>query len=50
MLQVSPSELLDVHLDTDELTEHEKKLIKNYRIKIDLQKAVNILLNIEKPD
>lgn len=50
VLQVSPSELLDIHLDTDELTEHEKKLIKNYRIKIDLQKAVNILLNIEKPD
>lgn len=47
-LNVSPSELLDVHLDTEELTEHEKQLIRNYRMKTDLQKAVNILLGLEE--
>lgn len=47
VLNISPSELLDIHLDTDELTEHEKQIIKNYRTKSDLQKAVNILLGIE---
>lgn len=46
-LNVSPSELLDIHLDTEELTEHEKQLIRNYRVKTDLQKAVNILLDVE---
>lgn len=50
VLNVSPSELLDVHLDTDELTEHEKQIIKNYRMKIDIQKAVNILLGLEQDD
>ena len=48
VLNVSPSELLDVHLDTEELTEHEKQLIRNYRMKADLQKAVNILLGLEE--
>jgi len=48
VLNVSPSELLDVHLDTEELTEHEKQLIRNYRMKTDLQKAVNILLGLEE--
>ena len=48
VLNVSPSELLDIHLDTEELTEHEKLLIRNYRINTDLQKAVNILLGLEK--
>lgn len=38
VLNISPSELLDIHLDTDELTEHEKQIIKNYRTKSDLQK------------
>lgn len=47
VLCVSPSELLDIHLDTEELTKHEKRLIQNYRIKTDLQKAVNILLDAE---
>ena len=48
VLNVSPSELLDVHLNAEEFTEQEKQLIRNYRIKTDLQKAVNILLDIEK--
>ena len=48
VLNISPSELLDVHLDIEELTEHEKQLIRNYRMKTDLQKAVNILLGLEQ--
>lgn len=47
VLNVSPSELMDIRLDNEELTEHEKKLIRNYRRKTDLQKAVNILLGLE---
>ena len=46
-LNVSPSDLLDVHLTDDVLNEHEKKVIKAYRIKTDLQQAVDILLGIE---
>ena len=45
-LEVSPSELLDVHLSTDELVEKEKKVIKADRSKPDLQQAVDILLGI----
>ena len=47
VLSVSPSELLDIQLDPDELTGHERQLIKNYRMKADLQKAVDILLGID---
>ena len=46
-LNVSPSDLLDVHLTDDELNAHEKKVIKAYRNKEDLQQAVDILLGIE---
>lgn len=46
-LNVSPSDLLDVHLTDDVLNEHEKKVIKAYRVKTDLQQAVDILLGIE---
>ena len=46
-LNVSPSDLLDVHLTDDVLNEHEKKVIKAYRIKTDLQQAVDILLGVE---
>ena len=45
-LNVSPSELLDVHLDNNELTAHERKLISAYRDRADLQRAVDILLGI----
>ena len=47
-LNVSPSLLLGVHLATDELTEHEQEIIKAYREKNDLQKAVDILLGLHK--
>lgn len=48
VLNVSPSELLDFRLDTDELTHHERQLIINYRKKTDLQHAVNILLDVDE--
>lgn len=48
VLNVSPSDLLDVHLSDDVLTEHEKKVIKAYRTKENLQQAVDILLGIGK--
>ncbi len=46
-LQVSPSELLDVHLSDEEITEQERKVLQAYREKTELQHAVNILLGIE---
>ena len=45
-LSVSPSELLDVRLDTDDLTHHERQLITAYRSKHDMQKAIDILLGL----
>ena len=47
-LSVSPSELLDVRLSSDELTEQERKVIQAYRTKTELQQAVNILVGIEE--
>ena len=46
-LNVSPSELLDVHLKDDELSDMERKVINAYRAKKDLQSAVNILLGVK---
>lgn len=46
-LNVSPSELLDVHLTVDDWNGHERKVIKAYRSKPELQQAVDILLGIE---
>lgn len=46
-LQVSPSELLDVHLSDEEITEHERKVLQAYRKKTEMQQAVNILLGID---
>ena len=47
VLDISPSELLNISLSDDELSEHERTLIKAYRNHKDLQHAVNILLGIE---
>lgn len=46
-LDISPSELLDVQISTDNLSEQERKLVTAYRSKPELQKAVNILLGID---
>lgn len=46
-LNVSPSNLLDVHLSDEELSSHEKKVITAYRERADVQNAVDILLGIE---
>lgn len=48
VLDVSPSELLDVRLSTDELNDQEREIIRAYRTHTELQQAVNILLGIEK--
>lgn len=45
-LNVSPSELLDVRLVSDELTHQERRVIEAYRSKTELQHAVNILLGV----
>lgn len=47
VLDVSPSELLDIHLSTDEFTERERRIINAYRTHTDMQKAVDTLLNIK---
>lgn len=47
VLEVSPSELLDVKLPTDELSDHERKVIQSYRVKKELQHSVNLLLGID---
>lgn len=47
-LQVSPSELLDVHLTEDEPNEHERALLRAYREKAELRHAVDILLGVDK--
>lgn len=45
-LKVSPSLLLGVKLSEDELSDTEWKIIRAYREKRDLQKAVNILMGV----
>ncbi len=45
-LEVSPSELLDVRLAADELTDEERRLVAAYRSKPDLRPAVRILLGM----
>lgn len=46
-LNVSPSDILGVHLSEDEMTEHERKVLKAYREKKELRQAVDILLGID---
>lgn len=47
-LNVSPSDLLDVHLSADELSDKERMVIQAYRKKAELHKAVDILLGINE--
>ncbi|MCH5184277.1 MAG: helix-turn-helix domain-containing protein [Oscillospiraceae bacterium] len=47
VLDVSPSLLLDVRLSTDELNDREKELIRAYRTRTDLQKAVHLLFGLD---
>lgn len=46
-LNVSPSNLLDVHLSDDDLSDQERKVIQAYRTKTEVRQAVNILLGID---
>ena len=45
-LNVSPSLLLNVHIAEDNYSDKERRLIQSYRNKTDLQKAIDILLDI----
>ena len=47
-LNVSPSEMLDIQLSEDDLNDIERSVIRQYRKKPDIQKAVRILLGIER--
>lgn len=47
VLQVSPSELLDVRLTEDEYTKEERAVVTAYRSKPELQHAVRVLLGID---
>ena len=50
VLKVTPSELLGIHLSDseDELSAHEWRVLRAYRQKPELQKAVDILLGVEE--
>ena len=50
VLKITPSELLDIHLSDseDRLSAQERKVIRAYRQKPELQQAVNILLGVEE--
>lgn len=47
VLNVSPGDLLNVHLSSDDLTARERKVIQAYRNKTTVQNAVDILLGIK---
>lgn len=47
-LSVSPSELLDVHLSDDELTAHERQLLRAYREMDSMRVAVDTLLGLNE--
>lgn len=47
VLNVSPSELLDVHLSDDDFTDHERRVIEAYRQKPDMQRSVDVLLGLD---
>lgn len=48
-LNVSASELLGVKLTADELNIEERRIVKSYRAKPDMQHAVKVLLGIDNP-
>lgn len=50
VLKISPSELLDIHLSDseDRLSPQERKVVRAYRQKPELQQAVNILLGVQE--
>ncbi len=48
VLKVSPSELLDVKLSQEDLTDQERRVVEAYREKPEVRRAVHILLGIEE--
>ena len=47
-LTVPPDELLDIRLSPEDMNDHERKVIMAYRLKTELQHAVDILLGVNK--
>ncbi len=45
-LSVSPSDLMDVHLSEDDITAHERNLIRAYRERAEMRPAVDVLLGL----
>lgn len=47
-LDVSPNELLGIHLSLDDMTRHEHKIISAYHAKPEMQPAIDRLLGLEE--
>ena len=50
VLNISADELLDIHLDREQLTAEEEQIILRYRQKPELHHAVRVLLGIDSDD
>lgn len=50
VLSISADELLDIHLDREQLTAEEEQIILRYRQKPELRHAVRVLLGIDSED
>lgn len=47
VLDVSPSDMLDIRTSSDNITEKERELLRAYREKTEMQHAVDVLLGID---
>lgn len=47
VLDVSPSDMLDIRTSSDNITEKERELLRAYREKAEMQHAVDVLLGID---
>ena len=47
VLDVSPSDMLDIRTSSDNITEKERELLRAYREKTEMQHAVDVLLVID---
>lgn len=47
VLDVSPSDMLDIRTSSDNITEKERELLRAYRKKTEMQHAVDVLLGID---
>ena len=47
-LNITPDDLLDTYLDNEKYTQKEHTIIASYRNKVDFQKAIDALLDVEE--